>query len=89
MRHLHTSITVLLCLWITVGAFGVQAGTSADNPGNLGSKTGQVNRTGPVAELPSPVFEFSPVIDGTEILHDFVIRNTGNAELRIKQIKTG
>jgi len=35
------------------------------------------------------VFEFKPVLDGTEIVHDFVIQNTGTATLEIEKIETG
>jgi len=35
------------------------------------------------------VFEFKPVLDGTEIIHDFVIQNTGTATLEIEKIETG
>ena len=49
----------------------------------------KVEQNLPVAQLPSLVFEFQPVVDGTVILHEFVIRNTGNALLRIPQILTG
>jgi hypothetical protein len=48
-----------------------------------------VDHRTPSAELPSLVFNFKPVIDGTEVIHEFKIRNTGNAMLRITQIQTG
>jgi hypothetical protein len=35
------------------------------------------------------VFEFKPVLDGAEVIHDFVIQNTGNAVLEIEKIETG
>ena len=44
---------------------------------------------GPVAVLPAPSFEFSPVADGSEVIHDFIIRNAGSAVLDILEIKSG
>ena len=89
MKLSHALIFIILLLCVVVGPTGLIADTSEINPGKSHSKVDQGEHTAPVAELPSVVFEFAPVIDGTEILHDFTIRNTGNAELRIKQIKTG
>jgi len=34
-------------------------------------------------------FEFKPVLDGAEVIHDFVIQNTGTATLNIEKIETG
>jgi hypothetical protein len=44
---------------------------------------------GPVAVLPSPSFEFATVADGTEVTHEFSVRNAGSAVLDILEIKTG
>jgi len=35
------------------------------------------------------VFEFKPVLDGAEVIHDFVIQNNGKATLEIEKIETG
>lgn len=34
-------------------------------------------------------FEFKPVLDGAEVIHDFLIQNTGTATLNIEKIETG
>jgi len=36
-----------------------------------------------------PVFEFEPVLDGETVIHKFVIKNTGTAELKILKVRTG
>lgn len=36
-----------------------------------------------------PIFEFEPVLDGETVTHTFVIKNTGNAELKILKVRTG
>lgn len=43
----------------------------------------------PVAEFSSTRHQFEPVVDGMEVRHDYVVRNTGTAELLIKEVKTG
>ena len=43
----------------------------------------------PSAFFPETTYEFSPVLDGTEVVHDFVIQNKGNATLKVNKVKTG
>jgi hypothetical protein len=43
----------------------------------------------PVASLPEKSFNFDPVVEGTEVVHDFVIQNTGNGDLKIHRVSTG
>jgi hypothetical protein len=43
----------------------------------------------PSAFIPDSQYTFSPVLDGTEITHEFVIQNKGNAPLEIEKVRTG
>jgi hypothetical protein len=43
----------------------------------------------PSAFLPVTQWEFEPVVDGASVVHDFVIRNKGDAPLNISRVKTG
>ena len=43
----------------------------------------------PGVVLPELSFKFDPVVDGTEVTHDFAIKNNGDAPLAITQVKTG
>ena len=43
----------------------------------------------PAYAVPEKQFTFQPVVDGTEIVHDFTIQNKGTAELSILNVKTG
>ena len=43
----------------------------------------------PVAFFPQTLYEFSPVLDGTKVVHEFVIQNKGSATLNIERVKTG
>lgn len=39
--------------------------------------------------LPSPNYEFDSAVDGSDVLHDFVIMNKGTDILNVKNVKTG
>jgi hypothetical protein len=50
--------------------------------------TGQSLQTTSVL-IPDSRYTFSPVLDGTEVTHDFVIQNKGDAPLAIEKVRTG
>ena len=56
---------------------------------NLGRSETSDSRTGPKAYLPESVFEFQPVTEGTEVIHDFVLYNKGDEPLDILNVKAG
>jgi hypothetical protein len=39
--------------------------------------------------VPETQFTFQPVLEGTEVVHDFVIQNHGTDPLSILNVKTG
>lgn len=43
----------------------------------------------PAVEFSSTSYQFEPVVDGTDINHDYIVRNNGTAELLVKEVKTG
>ena len=43
----------------------------------------------PVAVVESNSFAFPPPFDGTDVVHDFVIKNKGDADLNIVDVKAG
>ena len=45
--------------------------------------------TAPRIVAPEPTYQFSPVVDGATVEHDFVIENRGGAPLKISKVKTG
>ena len=44
---------------------------------------------GPSVFIPDSRYTFSSVLDGTEITHDFVIQNKGDAPIEIKNVRPG
>jgi hypothetical protein len=39
--------------------------------------------------FPETQYEFSPVLEDSQVVHEFVIQNKGNATLQIQRVKTG
>ena len=39
--------------------------------------------------FPETHYEFSPVLEDTAVVHDFVIQNKGDAVLNVGRVKTG
>ncbi len=44
-----------------------------------------------VAEMivAEPLFDFGRVLEGTEVIHDFLLENRGTGDLAIDQVRTG
>lgn len=53
----------------------------------LGVETGKQQTA--KAFFPEERYTFAPVVDGTEIRHDFAVQNHGTGPLIIKRIETG
>jgi len=43
----------------------------------------------PSVFFPETQYEFSPVLENATVVHDFVIKNKGNAPLNVDRVKTG
>jgi hypothetical protein len=43
----------------------------------------------PAAVFPQSHFEFGNALEGPPVAHDFIVHNTGDADLQIERIKTG
>jgi hypothetical protein len=43
----------------------------------------------PVALFTTIQYQFDPIVDGMQARHDFIVRNTGTAVLKIHKVKTG
>jgi len=93
---MRLSSTALLGMALTLLLIpaGVMAAQSDTTGGPAAAATaGSTTASGqaaekPVAFFPETTFNFSPVLEGTEVSHDFVVRNTGSAVLEISRVKT-
>ena len=87
LRTLAFAATFLL-LWgasVTIGASDQAGVKDSARQASMNPATAEK----PVVLIPELKFEFDPVVDGTQISHDFMIKNTGKGALDIKQVKTG
>jgi hypothetical protein len=41
------------------------------------------------SNFPYDVFEFNPVLEGTDVINDFIIKNKGTAPLEILNVEPG
>ena len=55
----------------------------------LKRKKGANSEKTPAIYLPVSQWDFEPVVDGTSVVHDFVVQNKGDAPLNISKVKTG
>lgn len=71
--------------------WGATAGFGASNQavGKASSSAGATVQATPVAVMPELKYEFLPVVDGAEVIHDFTVKNIGEGPLAIHQVKTG
>ena len=51
--------------------------------------TVQVRAESPRVYVPESRHEFAPVIEGVLVLHDFVVRNNGAADLHVQDVHGG
>ncbi len=65
-------------------AFAVMVGLVLFTSVGLGAQ----DNSEPSAFFPQTLYEFSPVLDGTKVVHEFVIQNKGTATLTIDRVKT-
>jgi len=75
MRFTNGLVSLITALLVALAGFAW-----GDQPQKAGK---------PLAVVPEATFEFSPVVEGKEVVHDYVIRNEGAATLDIAKVKTG
>jgi hypothetical protein len=85
-RTIKTGILAALLVWMPLA---VSLAEPAPPPGTQPSAVDintAVNSTPQVA-FPQTKFEFDSVFEGTEVKHDFVVENKGDAPLIINKIR--
>lgn len=78
-------IKVFVCsllLYLCVVSPSFSADTDAQSKDSSAVKSASVF-------FPEPVFEFDSAIDGSDVVHDFVIMNKGTDILKVDKVKTG
>jgi len=94
-------IVLLISVFLVISVQTYVAGTNEKAPTKEGlvavekAPTKEVavkkvpTKEGPVAVVPNPKFEAEPVLEGEDITHEFIIKNTGTQALNISRVKTG
>ncbi|MCU0590429.1 MAG: DUF1573 domain-containing protein [Desulfobacterales bacterium] len=83
MRSHHPAVAAVMLTALVLAVFPGLAQAQPGSPGTGGS--------GPAASVffPEKAFEFKPVIDGTKVIHEFIVMNKGAAPLVISDVRTG
>jgi hypothetical protein len=77
---------LIFCCW----AVSVQAASPSAKPAKGKSQApAPAVRNTPVIDVPETTFDFGEAFEGTEVTHDFVVKNTGKADLLIDQVRPG
>ena len=84
-RYVVLLATVIALL---VGTSGISTAAGNEHVSGKSPNTGETTQA-PKAVIPESKFVFDPVVEGTEITHDFSIKNTGDGPLAITGVKTG
>ena len=65
---------------------------SEDNisqPKSVAESSSQQTKGSPSIFIPENSYEFAPVVDGIQVIHDFIVLNKGDGDLEIQRVKTG
>ena len=73
---------VLAVSALLLAGYGPSAAQSGGVPASNSEKV-------PSISLPVTQWEFEPVVDGSAVVHDFVVQNKGDAPLNISKVRTG
>lgn len=76
----------LSCLFLATGFFSCAQVQAAQPETKLGAAD---TVQGPSLQLPETQFDFGEASETQEVVHDFVVRNTGAEVLQIQQVRPG
>ena len=71
------ALALMVCVFSSIHCFSKDDKTAAK------AATGT-----PLANAPEMTYTFKQVLEGTDVVHNFVIQNKGSAVLEIKEVKT-
>ncbi|SPF49919.1 exported hypothetical protein [Syntrophobacter sp. SbD1] len=76
-----TSLVFVFCF-----ALGLSNGPPVFAQGSAAESPGLESPKGPLAEMPEKIYDFGDLSQGKEYLHNFVVKNIGDAPLEIKKV---
>ena len=83
-----TFTATLLMLWAVSGAVGA-SDEAASQDATSRAPAAAATMQKPQVVVPEQKYEFTPVVDGSQVTHDYLIKNSGDGPLDITQVKTG
>lgn len=78
---------LIVCLWVTGAHAADPAGKNQKS--KVPETTTPSQKDAPSIQFPETVFEFGEVMEGTDVIHDFIVKNTGKGTLQIDQVRPG
>ena len=81
------SALILMAVLAGLGSATVAFGSS-DQPAQKPAASAAVTGT-PVTVVAESRYEFKPVVDGSEVTHEYRVKNTGDGPLAIERVRTG
>ena len=94
-RAIQTTLIITLallagvCLPAALTAFQAGQGSGTVVAADEGSEPTAEEAARPSIMIPDPLYTFEPVVDGTEVVHDFRVYNRGTGPLAIQKVQTG
>lgn len=76
---------LVLFVW-TNGALAAEPAAKDAKPG---SAPAVVSKEAPSIQVPETTFDFGEIMEGSEVQHDFTVKNTGKGTLQIDQVRPG
>lgn len=76
---------IILAIWIGVG----QTVRAAEDAPQGASTNAQTPKESPKIKVPESTHDFGEIMEGGEVVHDFIVRNIGKAPLEINQVRPG
>ncbi len=84
--------------WLLIGTFSTtcflisvpaMAAKDKGTPPDPSSAQAVATEASASIQLPETSFDFGEAVEGSEVMHEFVVKNTGNAVLQIQQVRPG
>ncbi|GAB6906605.1 conserved exported hypothetical protein [Desulfosarcina cetonica] len=79
-------LIAMATIWVVLSS--IPLGMAAPPPA-AGNTVAAPVEAAPAAKIPQTEAQFEPVVEGTEVTEDFVVKNEGDGILEIHQVKTG
>jgi len=88
-RSLFIFAGILLILFAGCESKSANSADAISPSKQIVENTSQGSKENPSIVVPENSFEFPPVVEGVEVVHDYKVLNKGDSDLEIVRVKTG